>query len=93
MSKTLGFNGVEKWGEKREKKFSKISSKKFGGKEKVRIFAVPKRKDGFTGRKFERKKFIENIEKTSSKIQIIEFLQSVNSFGNKDKIELQEQAI
>ena len=50
----------------------------------MRIFAVPKRKNGFTGRKFERKKFIENIEKTSSKIQIIEFLQSVNSFGNKE---------
>ena len=50
----------------------------------MRIFAVPKRKDGFTGRKIERKKFIENIEKTSSKIQIIEFLQSVNSFGNKE---------
>ena len=77
----------------KRKIFSKKVAKKFGGKEKVRIFAVPKRKDGFTGRKIERKKFIENIEKTSSKIQIIEFLQSVNSFGNKDKIELQEQAI
>ena len=75
------------------KKLSKKVAKKFGGKEKVRIFAVPKRKNGFTGRKFERKKFIENIEKTSSKIQETEFLQSVNSFGNKDKIELQEQAI
>ena len=32
-----------------------------------------------------RKKFIENIEKTSSKIQETEFLQSVNSFGNKEK--------
>ena len=31
------------------------------------------------------KKFIENIEKTSSKIQILEFLQSVNSFGNKEE--------
>ena len=51
----------------------------------MRIFAVPKRKDGFTGRKIERKKFIENIEKTSSKIQIFEFLQSVNSFGNKER--------
>ena len=51
----------------------------------MRIFAVPKRKDGFTGRKFERKKFIENIEKTSSKIQETELLQSVNSFGNKEK--------
>ena len=50
----------------------------------MRIFAVPKRKNGFTGRKFERKKFIENIEKTSSKIQETEFLQSVNSFGNKE---------
>ena len=75
------------------KKLSKKVAKKFGGKEKVRIFAVPKRKNGFTGRKFERKEFIENIEKTSSKIQETEFLQSVNSFGNKDKIELQEQAI
>ena len=66
-----------------KKTFKKVA-KKFGGKEKVRIFAVPKRKDGFTGQKFERKKFIENIEKTSSKIQNDEFLQSVNSFGNKE---------
>ena len=51
----------------------------------MRIFAVPKRKDGFTGLKLERKKFIENIEKTSSKIQETELLQSVNSFGNKEK--------
>ena len=82
MSKTLGFNGVEKWGEKREKKFSKISSKKFGGKEKVRIFAVPKRKGGQPGR-MKGKKFIENIEKTSSIINIHIYYKSVNSFMNK----------
>ena len=67
-----------------EKFFQKKVAKKFGDYEKVRIFAVPKRKDGFTGLKFERKKFIENIEKTSSKIQDTEFFQSVNSFGNKE---------
>ncbi len=89
----MGFKGVGKCAKIRVKKISKISSKKFGGKEKVRIFAVPKRKNGFAGRKFGREKFIENIEKTSSKIQETGLLQSVNSFGNKDKIELQEQAI
>ena len=31
------------------------------------------------------KKFIENIEKTSSKIQETGLLQSVNSFGNKEE--------
>ena len=40
---------------------------------------------GSPGGSFRGKKFIENIEKTSSKIQIIEFLQSVNSFGNKER--------
>ena len=40
---------------------------------------------GSPGGSFRGKKFIENIEKTSSKIQETEFLQSVNSFGNKEK--------
>ena len=87
------FKWVGKYGKKGEKKFSKISSKKFGGKEKVRIFAVPKRKDGFTGRKFERESSLKILKRQAAKIQETEFLQSVNSFGNKDKIELQEQAI
>ena len=40
---------------------------------------------GSPGGSLRGKKFIENIEKTSSKIQILEFLQSVNSFGNKEE--------
>jgi hypothetical protein len=69
----LGLNGVEKWGEKREKIFSKISSKKFGGKEKVRIFAVPKRKNGFTGRKFERESSLKILKRQAAKFRLLNF--------------------
>ena len=73
----------DKFFEKLEWKiFSKIIEKKFGDYEKVRIFAVPKRK-GSQRLKVERKKFIENIEKTSSIINIHIYYKSVNSFINK----------
>ena len=64
------------------KNFFKKVKKKFGDYEKVRIFAVPKRKGG-QRLKVERKKFIENIEKTSSIINIHIYYKSVNSFINK----------
>ena len=64
------------------KNFFKKVAKKFGDNEKVRIFAVPKRKGGQPGRE-KGKKFIENIEKTSSIINIHIYYKSVNSFMNK----------
>ena len=64
------------------KNFFKKVAKKFGDYEKVRIFAVPKRKGG-QRLEVERKKFIENIEKTSSIINIHIYYKSVNSFINK----------
>jgi hypothetical protein len=73
LSKTLGLNGVEKWGKKMAKKFSKISSKKFGGKEKVRIFAVPKRKDGFTGLKLERESSLKILKRQAAKFRRLNF--------------------
>ena len=70
----------DKFFEKMEWKiFSKIIVKKFGDYEKVRIFAVPKRKGG-NAWKYKREKFIENIEKTSSIINIHIYYKSVNSF-------------
>ena len=66
----------------KRKIFSKKIKKKFGDYEKVRIFAVPKRKGGQPGGN-KREKFIENIEKTSSIINIHIYYKSVNSFINK----------
>ena len=66
----------------KRKIFFKKVAKKFGDNEKVRIFAVPKRKGGQPGR-MKGKKFIENIEKTSSIINIHIYYKSVNSFINK----------
>ena len=64
------------------KNFFKKVAKKFGDYEKVRIFAVPKRKGG-QRLKLKGKKFIENIEKTSSIINIHIYYKSVNSFIKK----------
>ena len=48
------------------KKVRKNFQKKFGGLKNVRIFAVPKRKDGHQDFYTGKGKFIENNRKTSS---------------------------